>query len=149
MAALTTHNNVSRAFVWRAAGLNPTLANPCVWAAHAWVAWNAHVESYADATFRVDDFASSEALASHVCRQAFNGSFCANAKAATAKGSLVHALGLGEFRLKQHHRRHGACALADVATLDPIVAAQVVAMATRYGYQSSPSCDLALTRQLP
>jgi len=39
MAALTTHNNCSRHFLWKAAGVDPNLS-PCVWGAQVWLHWN-------------------------------------------------------------------------------------------------------------
>ena len=149
MGALTTHNNFSRAFAWRAAGIDLSLSDPCVWAAHVWVAWNKHVASYADFTLRMEDFVSSENLATHVCEKAFNHSYCRLTKHRATRSSLVHALGLGEVRLKHHHRRHGRCTLAHVAATDFAVATKVADMAKHYGYTSGPGCDLSLMHDEP
>ena len=48
MAALTTHNNFSREFLWHAAGIDPTEPDSCLWGARVWLHWNRHVETYAD-----------------------------------------------------------------------------------------------------
>lgn len=144
MGALTTHNNISRAFVWRSAGIDPSIADPCVWAAHVWVAWNSHVATYADFTLRMEDFVSSENLASRVCERAFNQSYCSRAKHRATGSSLMHAIGLGEVRLNHHHRHHGRCSLANVAAVDFALATKVADMAKQYGYTSGPGCDLSL-----
>ena len=68
MAALTTHNNFSREFLWHAAGIDPTEPDPCLWGARVWLRWNRHVETYADHRIRVEDFVAPYSdLAGHLC----------------------------------------------------------------------------------
>lgn len=51
-------------FVWLAAGIEPDLP-ACLWGALVWLKWNQHVESYADARVRIEDYATPEVRSRH------------------------------------------------------------------------------------
>ena len=119
IAALTTHNNFSRDFLWRSAGVDPSLA-PCLWGAHVWLRWNEHIESFADARVRIEDFESPEAMAQHVC--GLTGLACSK----PWPRRVADALRLPIFgQVRGHHREHGACRLEDLEAMDPRLAREV------------------------
>eukprot|EP00613_Pedinella_sp_CCMP2098_P077883 CAMPEP_0171939298 /NCGR_PEP_ID=MMETSP0993-20121228/36177_1 /TAXON_ID=483369 /ORGANISM="non described non described, Strain CCMP2098" /LENGTH=319 /DNA_ID=CAMNT_0012581087 /DNA_START=267 /DNA_END=1226 /DNA_ORIENTATION=- len=222
MAALTTHNNFSREFIWKASGVDPTTTPACLWGAKVWLHWNRHVEMYADVRIRVEDFENPAALAAHLCTlgkltecekhpypspsssravdnasaasDGGNGSGGTSRSAVSSGNSERHTQqptsavaaspsspswwhswwplavevetassgggsggGNGQKTMsppksgtvRGHHREHGSCSLREVHRLDPALAQEILAMATRYGYSSSSSsssanCDLGI-----
>jgi hypothetical protein len=173
MAALTTHNNFSREFLWHAAGIDPTEPDACLWGARVWLHWNRHVETYADHRVRVEDFSTPfQDLAGHICAlspglrckgpaarlRLVVGAGLDDTQMASSSTSRVAqqapplqtswlaaaagALGFESGGVKGHHRDHGKCSFDDMAAKDPSLAADVLRLAKRYGYRSSPKCDL-------
>mmetsp|Transcript_68834 Transcript_68834/g.155701 ORF Transcript_68834/g.155701 Transcript_68834/m.155701 type:complete len:359 (+) Transcript_68834:188-1264(+) len=144
MAALTTHNNFSREFIWRAAGVDPTLPG-CLWGANVWYQWNKHVETYADVRIRIEDFDSPEDMARRVCEIGSGLQTGVKCRSAAAQKALTLAkAGLAiESGVKGHHREHGSCSFAQVHKADPGLAKNILEMASRYGYLSSKKCDLS------
>eukprot|EP00618_Florenciella_parvula_P032088 CAMPEP_0119544614 /NCGR_PEP_ID=MMETSP1344-20130328/54819_1 /TAXON_ID=236787 /ORGANISM="Florenciella parvula, Strain CCMP2471" /LENGTH=365 /DNA_ID=CAMNT_0007589117 /DNA_START=885 /DNA_END=1983 /DNA_ORIENTATION=- len=147
IAALTTHNNASRSFLWHAAGIDPTLP-ACVWGAHVWLRWNEHIETYADHRYRIEDFQTPELLARYACELA--GLKCGKFKEGGESGGgdggdeggdgyfsgWLEAIGL-KSAVRGHHREHGECPHSELAMTDPELAAKIEAMAVRYGYPSA------------
>jgi hypothetical protein len=127
IAALATHNNFSRAFLEVAAGVDPKLSPPCAWAAKAWVSWNAHVERYADARIRIEDYQSPIEVAHAICAAA--GMDCSGgnvpALPSSPRWNLREILGLAKSRSMRHHRRHTECDANEMVAADPDTAAQV------------------------
>uniref|UniRef100_A0A7S2H006 Sulfotransferase domain-containing protein n=1 Tax=Octactis speculum TaxID=3111310 RepID=A0A7S2H006_9STRA len=134
IAALTSHNNFSRAFLSRAAGIDPNLPD-CVWGAWVWLRWNLHIGSYADSRYRIEDFTAPEDMAAYLCDLVGLKCHRKDLLAASVASRVAKFLGLTKLGL--HHREHGACTIADVSREDPELGRKVEALSKYYGYESA------------